>query len=72
MTASRRPLTDAYLAGGGDLESAAAELIALMPLHGGLYGPDGPATAEEAARGRLLEARMRALLAERRRAQGGG
>ena len=69
---SRTPHTDAYLAGGDNLETAALELIALMPLHGTLFGPDGPQSSEAAERGRLLEARMRVILAELRAGRSSG
>ena len=73
MTDSRMPLVDAYLAGEGDLEAAAAELIGFMPLHGSLFGKDPveapPPEVEE--RGRVLIARVRSLLAELRAAADG-
>lgn len=70
MTDSRTPLVDAYLAGEGELDAAAAELIGLMPLHGSLFGKDPvkPPPPEVEERGRLLIARVRALLAELRAA----
>lgn len=40
MTDSRMPLVNAYLAGKGDLDAAAAELISFMPLHGSLFARD--------------------------------
>jgi hypothetical protein len=62
------PLVDAYLAGTGDLEAAAAELIRHMPLHGSLFGgdPDAAPTPEVEQRGRDLMARVSALLAQMR------
>lgn len=67
MTDARMPLVDAYLAGTGDLDAAAAELIRHMPLHGSLFGSDAaspPPEVEE--RGRQLMVRVRELLAEMR------
>ena len=62
------PLVDAYLAGTGDLDAAAAELIRHMPLHGSLFGsdPDDAPTPEVEQRGRDLMARVSAMLAAMR------
>jgi hypothetical protein len=62
------PLVDAYLAGEGDLDAAAAELISFMPLHGSLFGKDPveEPSPEVEERGRILMARVRSLLAELR------
>jgi hypothetical protein len=68
MTDSIMPNVDAYLAGKGDLEVAAAELIRLMPLHGTLLGSEDDHSPEVIERARILEARTRVLLAELRRA----
>ncbi len=68
MTDSIMPNVDAYLAGHGDLEVAAAELINLLPLHGTLLGQDDDHSPEVVERARVLEARTRVLLAELRRA----
>lgn len=67
MSDSRMPLVDAYLAGTGDIDSAAAELIRHMPLHGSVFGSETespPPEVEE--RGRQLMARVREMLAEMR------
>ena len=67
---SRTPRIDAYLAGGGELDAAAQELMGLMPVHGSLLGPDADVSDEVEERARPLMARTRALLAERRAAGG--
>jgi len=74
MTDSRMPLVDAYLAGEGDLDAAAAELIRYMPLHGSLFGKDPvePPPPEVEERGRVLMDRVRVLLAELREASDRG
>lgn len=66
MTESRLPLVDAYLAGQGDLEAAAAEVIRHMPLHGTLLGTDDTHPPEVEERARVLERLVRTLLAELR------
>ena len=62
------PLVDAFLAGSGDLDAAAAELIRHMPLHGSLFGSDPEAAPppEVEQRGRELMARVAAMLAAMR------
>lgn len=63
------PLVESYLAGTGDLDAAAAELIRHMPLHGSLFGSDAEAPPPEVEeRGRELMARVRAMLTEMREA----
>lgn len=66
MSDSRMPLVDAYLAGTGDLDAAAAELIRHMPLHGSLFGSDAAPPPEVEERGRELMARVGVLLAQMR------
>jgi hypothetical protein len=72
MGESRMPRVDAYLAGNGDLEAAAAELISCMPVHGTLLGSDQSHSADVEGRAQLLRARTRTLLAELRQAGSDG
>ena len=62
------PQVEAYLAGQGDLDAAAAELIRHMPLHGTLLGSEDTYSVAVAERAHALEERTRALLAQRREA----